>query len=459
MRSLSGLVIIGVVLGIAAAPAHAISLRELVQHALASNPGIGAARAERRATELELDQAKGRLFPTVELEADVRQQRTDSAVEIGTDGNNVWLRGKQVAVTARQILFEGYDRLYDIYKNAARLDAAALRVLDTSQSTALEAVESVIDLRRHMEVVGLAVRNVRRHQEILNLVSTQFEGGKVPLSDVNQIRSRVSAADAVVAVMRRELLNTQAKFRRIVGLEPRGIEPVGWPALVPGSESEAVTIASSNNPSIRAAVANVDAAQHARDQSASAFFPEISLEGLARDAHNINGNPGFDEELLGKLVLRWTVFDGLIRHNRYRELTERVNVARLQSDVRRREIVEATEKAWAALTTGGDRVNALASQVRAAEKVVDSFLEEYELARRTLLEVLDAESLLFNARVQLVGARSIKLFAAYQLLASTGRLLESLQTEPPVETVANAQAREQRRIHVFDVFLDPLGAE
>jgi len=191
---------------IAATPAHALSLREAIQHAINTNPEVGLAQAEKRATGYELRQSKGRLFPQVNAEAFIGDQKmgaeadepaltaTDAALVANT--NNKWLNPRQVQVTASQILFDGFERIYEIYKNAARLDVAALRVLDRGETTGLEVVESFIDVRRYTDVIAVARRNVNRHREILELVKAQFEGGKVPLSDVNQIRSRLAAAEA-----------------------------------------------------------------------------------------------------------------------------------------------------------------------------------------------------------------------------------------------------------------------
>jgi len=452
--------ILSLALAIAPLSANALTLKQVVEHAVHTSPKVGVASAERRASGYQLKQAKGRLLPKVNLEADVGEQKVNSEFDDLVPGNGLWLDRRQIAVNASQILFDGLDIHYDTLKNAARVDAAALRVLDRSEVVALEAVEAYIDFRRRNEVLAVAQRNVGRHGEILGLVRAQHEGGKVPLSEVNQIESQLEAANATVATSRRQVSDTRAEFIEAVGLEPAGLESVAWPQGVPANAADAITLAAANNSSIRAAIADIDVAAYARNQSRSEFFPQISLEGTARASEDIGGNVGYDNELLGRLVLRWNIFDGHVRLNRTRELTERLNVAKLQTEVRRRSVVETVEKAWSALAHGGEQVTALEAQESSARKVVDSFLQEYELSRRTLLEVLDAESLLFNTRVQLIGARSIRLFAAYQLLASTGTILSSLGIAPPPESNADVQLREHNDHHApFDVLLDPLTIE
>ena len=70
---------------------------------------------------------------------------------------------------------------------------------------------------------------------------------------------------------------------------------------------------------------------------------------------------------------------------------------------------------------------------QSATKVVTIYGKEYEIGQRTLINLLDAENRLFNARVSLISARGVSIFADYQLLATMGQLLEYLKTAAPPE--------------------------
>ena len=58
----------------------------------------------------------------------------------------------------------------------------------------------------------------------------------------------------------------------------------------------------------------------------------------------------------------------------------------------------------------------------------------FKLGLRDLLDVLDAENQLFNARVALTTAASTELFAVYRSLAVAGALLDAVEVAPPRET-------------------------
>ena len=85
-----------------------------------------------------------------------------------------------------------------------------------------------------------------------------------------------------------------------------------------------------------------------------------------------------------------------------------------------------------------------------------TYLEEYELSKRSLLDLLDSESALFNSRFQLTSTRAVHVFSAYQLLAGTGQLLASLDIEPPPEAFADERARRVPHSRRNRIYIEPL---
>jgi len=439
-----------------ASPAGATDLRHIVEYTLKNHPGVKASRAEKRATGYQLQQSLGRLYPEITLGGDLGLQKVDKLSNTTSTDNDKWFNRREISVSVTQVLFDGWERSFDIQRNSARLGVSALRVLGTAETTALDAIDTYIDVTRNQNLVALAQQNVSRHQQILSVVQAQYDGGRAPLSDVNQIRGRVGAAEAVVAVMRQSLLNTRSKFLRVVGMQASNLQKVRPLTGLPGSKSVAIKRGIDNNPNFRAAIAEVEAAGYAYEQSGGSLLPQIALEGNASSGYDVDGVAGRNENLSVRLTFSWKLFDGAIRQNRRRELSERLIQAQSIQILRQKEIVETIEQAWSALVTGRERVNALARQVKASKEVVSDFLQEYELSKRTLLEVLDAESLLFNARVQVLSARAIRTLAGYQALAAMGELLSSMNIAPPAEAYVDTNLSDVKWTGPFDTFIEPL---
>ena len=102
--------------------------------------------------------------------------------------------------------------------------------------------------------------------------------------------------------------------------------------------------------------------------------------------------------------------------------------ARLQRDAN-----ESVDKAWAARVITADRIATLELQTEAAARSSTAYSKEYDLGQRSLIDLLNAENTSFNAQVSLISARSVAVFADYQLLAAMGKLLDYIRAPHPVD--------------------------
>ena len=81
---------------------------------------------------------------------------------------------------------------------------------------------------------------------------------------------------------------------------------------------------------------------------------------------------------------------------------------------------------------------------RVADDLLLSYREQFNVGRRSLLDVLDAQNTRFNVQAQAETARMAKLYAQYRVLAASNRLIEALGVQMPAEAVVQP-AREVRR--------------
>jgi adhesin transport system outer membrane protein len=438
------------------AAASALTLNEAVQRAIDGNPLVQAAEANRRATDHELRQSQSRLLPNVNLDGDVGGEKIDRPLGFAANVNNTWRTRRQVALTMRQVIFDGWEIANTIYRDAARVDSAALRTLSRSEALALSAIEAFIDVHRQRRVLMVARRNVTRHRRFLRQVQTKKTGGKSGIGEVQQVRERLTAATAAVLQIRQSLADAMSKFNRIVGMPPGHLaNPVG-PQRLPRSLRAAVDWGTRNNPAILAANADVEAARHARDGSRSTYYPKLSVELKGAHGKDLSGTPGPSTDLSGRLVLNWNLFSGGARSYRTSELAERVAEAMAVRDARMREVIEQIERAFTAIRIGQERVHTLRLQANVSRRVVNTYEEEFQLSKRSLLDLLDAESARFNADIKLIGAKSLHLFAQFRILGATGTLIQYLGASTSNATVADRRETVHRRGGLFSIALPDL---
>src|SRR6478735_12844467 len=241
-------------LAVAIGPAGAaepFSINDALLQATHTNPGVGEASANRRATESELRQTQSTLLPQVRLEARYGPEKFDqsAAVSTGTalpvpvEGAGSWRNGSQESVVVRQILFDGFSSIHDIWRQSARVNAAAFRVRERTELIALDAAEAYIDVVRYLRLVALSEQNVAAHEELFSNVQSRYSGGRAGEGDLEQALERVEAAKAALAEFRRGLDDAYSKYRKVIGLEAVNLTFPGPLRRLPRSKDEALTVA------------------------------------------------------------------------------------------------------------------------------------------------------------------------------------------------------------------------
>ncbi|NVK34339.1 MAG: TolC family outer membrane protein [Rhodobacteraceae bacterium] len=408
-------------------------MQQAVQSAVATNPDILETSANRRARDQEYRGSQGAFLPSLSLSGEIGAQRLDRPGSFTRNNNDQWRTRKQLSVNVEQLLFDGFGSVNEVYRQAARVDGAALRVLERSEAVALDAVEAYIDVIRHTAILSQARVNVGKHSSIMNDVRQRFDGGDAGAADLSQAQERVAASEIIVADIQRSLLETIAKFERTVGEKPARLAPAK-PASVPsGPVSRLVDISATRHPQIQAALADVDAVKYEYETTKSAFLPRVTLQGTASVGDDLDGVEGRNNQYSGKLAFSWNLYNGGRDRARQLQYTEQLTETTVRVDRVRRDIKEAIERSWAAVQTGTAKIHAIQKQVAANNKVVNGYLDEYDIGERTLLDVLNAENSLFNSKIDLISARAIYAFSTYQLRATTGDLLSYLNVTPPAE--------------------------
>src|SRR5690242_19026607 len=178
------LILSGAVAVSSEARSDGFTINDALQQAVATNPGVGEAAANRRATESELRQQQGTLLPQVRLEGRWGPERFNQDIVPAPLGNGRWLTGRVGSVVVRQLVFDGFSSINEIWRQAARVNAAAARVLERTELIALDAAEAYIDVTRFTRLIAVAEDNLRVHRNLFNLVQQRFNGGRAGEGDL-----------------------------------------------------------------------------------------------------------------------------------------------------------------------------------------------------------------------------------------------------------------------------------
>jgi adhesin transport system outer membrane protein len=420
--------------------ARAMPLEQAVALTVSTNPEIGEAINNRLAVDQELAQARGRYLPQIDARGEVGPEFVETEEPQFVDDERSALPRWQLSLVLQQRIFDGFATDAEVERQAARADAAAYRVLERSEFIALDTVQAYLDLMRTMALLRLSRANIEVHRAILADARRRAQAGELSVADPQQAEERLLNARRQANDFETDLEQARITFERLVGQPPGQLTmPPPVVGALPADRESAVTLALDNNPRIRLALADLDVS-HAEFRAAeSAFYPELSLESTASIGEDIAGDEGEDVRLNVLLVARYRLFSGFIDSANRQEQVARVAEARERVDRFRREVVELARQSWTSLEGAQRNIDVLDRQVELARQVVSSYRQQFSLGERSLLDVLDAENELFNARVALASTRFAAEFARYRILASTGMLLDSFDIAPPGASDAAAR--------------------
>ena len=181
-----------------------------------------------------------------------------------------------------------------------------------------------------------------------------------------------------------------------------------------------------HSPTLDIFEADVNVAEMERRQTRSTYYPQLDLELNAATGENNNGIEATDKNASALVVLNWNLFRGGGDVARERELIYRQAQAKEQRNDTSRAIENDVRTTWASMVSAGERARQFASQAAANEQVVNAYKDQFDLDRRTLLDVLDAQNELFVSRSNTINNEVLEMFAVYRLLALKGELMPTL---------------------------------
>jgi TolC family type I secretion outer membrane protein len=319
----------------------------------------------------------------------------------------VYSGGRTIAATARA-------------ENLVRAERA--RTVAIEQQVFTDAVTAFMDVLQNQAVLELSTNNEQVLRRQLEASNDRFRVGEITRTDVAQSESRLALAISDRIQAENNLEASRATFQRVVG-EPPGLltTPAERPAL-PANRQEALTLSAQNNPNVISALFTEAAAREAVRQVRGELLPDLRIVGSVGrfEDQTISGRISDTASVTAQVTV--PLYEAGSVYSRTREAQQTVAQRRSQVDESRRTAVQQGTTAWETLQSNRARVESLRSSIRAAEIALEGVQQEAAVGSRTVLDILNAEQELFNARVNLVRAQRDQLVSEFQLAAATGRL-------------------------------------
>ena len=423
--------------------AERLELKTAVETAMQTHPEINQAVENRSAIEFEREQAQGLFLPQISVEGSVGVRRLENATRKSLGIANQELYPIEGGLRVRQLLFDGGGRRDEVKRQASRTDGAAFRVEERAQFVALQVSRQYLDYLLQQRIVAASEDNIAFHSKLVGDLKEGVTKGSISIADQQQAEERQQAARARLTEANQDMVDTASSFRTLTGLDlvDGAVLPPSLGASIPATLEESLMHAREQNPRVREAQADVDAAHAVVAKAKSELVPTLSLEGNARIGDDIDGFRGQTNDLQAGLVMRWDIFNGGTKQAKVQEMYRREKESRYRLDQMVREAEEDVRISWNAWDAQGKLVKELDQQSKVSDELLRSYRAQFNVGRRSLLDVLDAQNTRYNVQVRAETARFAQFFAEFKVLAAQNYLLQAMQVEPPKAAIASARER------------------
>jgi TolC family type I secretion outer membrane protein len=396
--------------------AGAQTLVEALADAYATNPTLGASRAELRAVNEGVPQALANWRPEVFLTGSAGKARVD------IEGSNsetltpleataeivqpLYRGGRTVAATARAE--------QDVLAQRAALDSV-------EQSVLLRAATAYMDVWGAQSVVVFTENNEKVIERQLEATRDRFTVGEVTRTDVAQAETRLATAAAERIAAEGALRSRRAVYEEVIGTVP-GVLPPPPLAGLPGNLDEVTELSVSRNPDVLAAGFAERAARHLVREVIGELYPSVALNASLshREETNARDTEAQRAEILAEV--RIPLYQQGAVSSRVRAAKQTSNQRRIEIEEARRRTEQESISAWEGLQTARAQIRSFESGVRAAEIALEGVRQENEVGARTILDILDAEQELLDAKVNLVRSQRDEIVAGFGVFSAIGRL-------------------------------------
>ena len=393
--------------------------------AYGTNPDINQQRAAVRARDEGVPAAKAGWLPKASGTLSAGRQYSEASNVLGQGGTERYggfPRGSSAQIT--QTLFDGMKTV----NNVSQAESAVLQAREVMRQTEVTTLQAgataYMDVLRDTAVVGLRLNNIKVLEVQLQQTRDRFQVGEVTRTDVAQSESSLATGKADYAVAQSALETAVANYRRQIGVPPRQLQPAQpIEKLLAHSLDGAIQIGIEENPAILGALHQVDAAQSAVKVAEAALLPTASVQGQVLQQNDVQGFPNYNQwnaSIVGSINVPF--YQGGAEYAGVRQAKEVLGQARLAVDSQRIAVRAAIATAWGRLQSARASIIAFQAAVKAAEVALNGVREEAKVGQRTTLDVLNAQQVLLNARVQLVTAQRDRVVYSYDVFAAEGRL-------------------------------------
>jgi outer membrane protein len=425
LRSITRCLLIGAASLLAAGTTHAQSLLEVYTLARSYDATYLAARALAQSALYKAEQAEALRRPNVNLGSALT--RSESEAPSGHRTGNT----SSATMTAKQPLFNRPNSA-TIDQAHKSLEIAQADLENAEQDLIVRVSQAYFDVLSAQDTLAFTRASKTAITEQLAAAKRNFEVGTATITDTREAQARFDLATAQEIAAENDLRNKRAALDQLVGranVEPKPLAaPVVLPPLAIGDAEQWVGRIGTH-PNVRKALLNLDIAKLEIDKARAGHLPVVDLVGTlgttnrrGTEAAATGAPQGVTNSASVGLQLNVPLYAGNSIQNRVRETLLLEEKSRNDLEFAQRGAALATRQAFLNVQSGQAQVKAFEAAESSSQLALEATQLGYKVGVRVNLDVLNAQTQLFQTRRDLARARYDVLVGSLRLRQAAGQL-------------------------------------
>ncbi len=402
------------------------NLKQMVEKVITSNPEVQAKYHEYTAAGYEKDVAWGNYLPKADVTGTYRVQEDMGTSATRRAGTAIPKFDSDLLI--RQMLFDGFQTPNEVARMEHAQRVRYFELQNVMQNTTLDFVRNYVDILRFRDMANFAKENYAFHKQYASKIKQRVDAGVARRVDLEQAQGRLALAEANLLTEATNLHDATARIQRVLGsLPPKTLEKLNLDqTAIDGSAVQALKLAYAGNPSLMAAIEDIQASEKSIKAKEAKYLPRFDLQLRKNiDTTNDGRNSAYAADAM-ELMMNYNIFNGLSDKaavNQAVELLERSNDLRDKACIDTRQVVTI---AYNDIKQLRNQLEYRAQHRGSIESAREAYQKQFDIGQRTLLDLLDTENEYFQARRAEANVGYDMQTAFARLFAGQGQLLNKL---------------------------------
>ncbi len=413
--------------------AGAQSLIELYDAAHAYDAAYLSARALADSAPYRIEQARALMRPNVTVSGSATRDAThafigaidNNGMPVASTYSSNTLNG---AINGRQPLFNGANRA-TIAQSERSLDSSLADLETAEQDLMLRVSQAYFDVLGAQDTLATTRANKAAISEQLASAKRNFEVGTATITDTREAQARFDLATAQEIAADNDLMTKRIALDQLVGrgnvVPKRLAVPVVLP--LPAISLDELVAHADDHPAVRRAQVAYDVARLETEKARAQRLPTIdAIASFSGGRSTVApGLSGASNATSVGVQINLPLFTGGSVQNRMKETLALEERSRNDLEAARRAVIQATRQAYYTLLSGAAQVKALEAAEASSQLALEATQLGYRVGIRVNVDVLNAQSQLYQTQSDLARARYDVLLDNLRLSQAAGRLAQS----------------------------------